>query len=144
MNRELILLIAEDNDNHFLLTERYLKQRGIASPIVRFTDGQAVLDFFSATELLDSVSERTYLLLLDIEMPKVTGLEVLCRIKQSPRLKDLPVIILTAFADRRTMDRCYSLGCNAYFTKPLQGDDLVDTLKNLSVPGPAGRTSETP
>ncbi len=144
MNRELILLVAEDNDNHFLLTERYLKQRGITSPIVRFTDGQAVLDFLSATELLDSVSEKTYLLLLDIEMPKVTGLEVLRRIKQNPRLKDLPIIILTAFADRQTMDRCYSLGCSAYFTKPLQGDDFIDTLKSLSIHLPIGRTSETP
>lgn len=143
MNRELILLIAEDNDNHFLLTERYLKQRGITSPIVRFTDGQAVLDFLSATELLDSVSERTYLLLLDIEMPKVTGLEVLCRIKQNQRLKDVPVIILTAFADRRTMDRCYSLGCTAFFTKPLQGDDFINTLKRLGVHLPSKQSCET-
>ena len=143
MNRELILLIAEDNDNHFLLTERYLKQRGIASPIVRFTDGQAVLDFLSATELLDSVSERTYLLLLDIEMPKVTGLEVLRRIKQNQRLKNVPVIILTAFADRQTKDHCYSLGCSAYFTKPLQDDDFIDTLKSLSIHLPTKQSCET-
>jgi len=143
MNRELILLVAENNDNHFLLTERYLKQRGIASPIVRFTDGQAVLDFLSAAELLDFVSERTYLLLLDIETTKVTGLEVLRRIKQSPRLKNVPVIILTTFADSRTMDRCYQLGCSAYFTKPLQGDDFIDTLKSLGIHLPVKHTSQT-
>lgn len=142
MDIELVLLIAEDDDNHFLLTKRYLERKGITSRMVRFTDGRALLDFLSAIESSDSLSEITYLLLLDIEMPKVTGLEVLRRIKQNPRLRDLPVIILTAFADRQTMDRCYSLGCSAYFTKPLQGDDFIDTLKRLSIHLPSKQSCE--
>jgi len=141
MNMELVLLIAEDDDNHFLLAKRYLERKGITSRIVRFTDGWALLNFLSAIESSDSLSEITYLLLLDINMPKLTGLEVLRRIKQSPRLKNVPVIILTAFADSRTMDRCYQLGCSAYFTKPLQGDDFIDTLKSLGIHLPVKYTS---
>jgi len=143
MDMELVLLIAEDDDNHFLLTKRYLERKGITSRIVRFTDGRALLNFLSAIESSDSLSEITYLLLLDINMPKVTGLEVLRRIKQNQRLKNLPIIILTSFADRQIMDRCYSLGCNAYFTKPLQGDDFIDTLKRLSVHLPSKQSCET-
>jgi len=141
MDAEPVLLIAEDNDEHFLLTKRYLEQKGITERIVRFTDGRSLLDFFAAIEAFDLPLQGTYVLLLDIDIPKVAGTDVLRRIRQSKRLKDLPIIMLTAFADRQTIDRCYSLGCAACFTKPLQGNDLVDTLKNLSVSGPAGRTS---
>jgi len=141
MDAEPVLLITEDNDDHFLLTKKYLEQKGITKRIVRFTDGRSLLDFFAAIEAFDLPLQGTYVLLLDIDIPKVTGTDVLRRIRRSTRLKDLPVIILTAVADRRTIDRCYQLGCSAFFTKPLQGNDLVDVLKSLSIHLPAGPTS---
>ena len=143
MNRELILLIVEDNDDHFLLTKRFLNEKGITSPIVRFTDGQAILDFLSAAELLDCAPNRAYLLLLDIDMPKLSGLEVLRRIKKSSRLNHVFVIILAAYADHRTIEHCYSLGCNAFFTKPFQYDDFIDTLESLGIFLPAKHTTQT-
>ncbi len=141
MDAEPVLLIAEDNDDHFLLTKRYLEQKGITERIVRFTDGRSLLDFFAAIEAFDLPLQGTYVLLLDIDIPQVTGTDVLRQIRQSTRLKHLPVIMLTAFADRQTIDCCYSLGCAACFTKPLQGDEFIDTLKNLSIHLPAGPTS---
>jgi CheY-like chemotaxis protein len=143
MNRELILLIVEDNDDHFLLTKRFLNEKGITSPIVHFTDGQAILDFLSAAELLDCAPNRAYLLLLDIDMPKLSGLELLRRIKKSSRLNHVFVIILAAYADRRTIEHCYSLGCNAFFTKPLQKDDFIETLESLDIFLPAKHTTQT-
>jgi len=129
MDKDMVFLIAEDNDEHFLLTKRYLEQKGITERIVRFTDGRSLLDFFAAIEVFDPPLQGTYVLLLDINMPRVTGTEVLSQIRQSTRLQHLPVIILTAFADRQTIDRCYSLGCAACFTKPLQGDKLAAAAK---------------
>jgi CheY-like chemotaxis protein len=143
MDAKQVLLIAEGNDEHFLLTTRYLEQKGITNRIVRFMDGRTLLDFFAAIESFNLPSQTSYLLLLDIDIPRVNGPDVLRQIRQSDRLRHLPVIMLTASADRQTIDRCYSLGCAAFFTKPPHGNDLVDALKNLSVPGPAGATSQT-
>jgi len=144
MDAEPMLLIAEDNDAHFQLTKRYLEQKGITKRIVRFTDGRSLLDFFAAMEAFGLGLQGTYILLLDIDMPRVTGPEVLRQIRKSTRLKHLPVIMLTAYADRRTIEDCYSLGCAACFTKPLSGDEFIDTLKSLSIRLPTAHTSEIP
>ena len=142
MDAEPVVLIAEDNDDHFLLTKKYLEQKGITKRIGRFTDGRSLLDFFAAIEAFGLPLQGAYLLLLDIDMPRVTGPDVLRQIRRNPRLKHLPVIMLTAYADRGTIEDCYSLGCAACFTKPLSGDEFIDTLKNLSVPVPTAHTSE--
>lgn len=142
MNAKPVLLVAEDNDDHFLLTKRYLEQKGITKRIVRFTDGRSLLDFFAAMEAFDLPLQETCVLLLDIDMPRVTGPDVLRQIRQSTRLKHLPVIMLTAFADRQTIDRCYQLGCAAFFTKPLQNDDFIDILNSLSTHLPSKQSRE--
>jgi len=136
----------KDNDAHFQLTKRYLEQKGITKRIVRFTDGRSLLDFFAAMEAFGLGLQGTYILLLDIDMPRVTGPEVLRQIRKSTRLKHLPVIMLTAYADRdrETIEDCYSLGCTACFTKPLCGDEFIDTLKSLGTALPTTRTYETP
>ncbi|HIJ72324.1 MAG TPA: response regulator [Planctomycetes bacterium] len=141
MDTETVVLVAEDNDDHFLLTKKYLEHKGITKRIVRFTDGRSLLDFFAAIEAFSLPLQGNYILVLDIDMPRVTGPEVLRQIRQNPRLKHLPVIMLTAFADAGTIENCYSLGCTACFTKPLSGDEFIDTLKNLNIPLPTGVVS---
>jgi CheY-like chemotaxis protein len=144
MDTESLLLIAEGNDEHFLLTTKHLKQKGITNRIVRFTDGRTLLDFFAAIDSFGLLPQTNYILLLDIDIPQVTGPEVLRQIRQSARLRHMPVIMLIASADRSTIDLCYSSGCNACFTKPLRDNDLVDTLKNLGAALPKEPAGQTP
>ncbi|RKY11975.1 MAG: response regulator [Planctomycetota bacterium] len=144
MDAKQILLIAEGNDEHFLLTTRYIEQKGITNRIVRFTDGRTLLDFFVAINSFGLLPQTNYILLLDIDIPQVTGLEVLRQIRQSTRLRHMPVIMLITSADRSTIDHCYSLGCDACFTKPPHGNDLVDTLKNLGAALPKEPAGQTP
>ena len=136
MDKELILLIAEDDTASFILTKRLLKRWGINSPLIRFSDGRTLLNFLYTTTVTNSPTEVEYLLFLDINMSDVDGFNVLSQMKSSPNLKHIPVIILTAIEDQFTTERCFSLGCDAFFTKPLKYDELTSTLKKLRIPLP--------
>lgn len=130
MRKETIILIAEDDEGHYSLIRKNLQRAGVENPILRFPDGQAVLDFFfhpnSTTAPMQSDS---YLLLLDIRMPKVDGIEVLQAIKKDSRLKVIPIIMVTTTDDPMEVDRCHQLGCNLYLAKPIDYDAFVDAIQ---------------
>jgi CheY-like chemotaxis protein len=144
MDTESLLLIAEDNDNHFLLFKIYLEQKGITHHLVRFVDGQSLLDFLAAIDSFGLPPQRNFVLVLDFDMPKVSGLQVLEQIKQKDNLQNIPVIMLSASTNRQTIDRCYALGCCACLTKPLHGNEFIDVLRNLCTPAPTTHTGEIP
>lgn len=124
------VLIVDDDEGHAILIRENLEAAGLRTRIEHFSDGQAVLDFFAK-----GVSNRpdTYLVLLDIRMPKVDGIEVLRRLKSDPVLAKLPVIMLTTTDDTREIDRCYSLGCNGYIQKPVDYERFAEAIKNLGL-----------
>jgi CheY-like chemotaxis protein len=131
---EVTILVAEDDDGHATLIRIHFEEIGILNEIVRFCDGQEVLDFFYAKN-----SERKYkpgcpyILLLDIRMPHVDGIEVLKRIKEDPELKHMPVIMLTTTDDPREVEACYKLGCNVYITKPINFSSFSETLRRFGL-----------
>ena len=132
--KELTILIAEDDDGHADLIMTGLKDSGICNHMVRFIDGKQTWDFISGqgkNRVLDK--NKSYLLLLDINMPIMDGVEVLERIKGSDDLKTLPVMMLTTTDDPREVEKCYSLGCNIYITKPVDFVKFSDTLKRLGL-----------
>lgn len=132
--KELTILIAEDNDGHADLIMEGLKESGICNDIIRFVDGKQTWDFISGKgENIVVDKDKSYLLLLDINMPKMDGIEVLERIKSNEDLKNLPVIMLTTTDDPREVERCYSLGCNIYVTKPVDFLKFAETLKRLGL-----------
>jgi CheY-like chemotaxis protein len=124
------VLIVDDDEGHAILIRENLEAAGLRARIEHFSDGQAVLDFFAK-----GVSNRpdTYLVLLDIRMPKVDGIEVLRRLKSDPVLAKLPVIMLTTTDDTREIDRCYTLGCNGYIQKPVDYERFAEAIKNLGL-----------
>lgn len=124
------VLIVDDDEGHAILIRENLEAAGLRARIEHFSDGQAVLDFFAK-----GVSNRpdTYLVLLDIRMPKVDGIEVLRRLKSDPVLAKLPVIMLTTTDDTREIDRCYGLGCNGYIQKPVDYERFAEAIKNLGL-----------
>ena len=132
---DVIILLAEDDDGHAELVEESLRDAGVRNALVRFHDGQETLDFFFPTGEGGRAYQHgcAYLLLLDIRMPKVDGTEVLARIKQTPHLCQLPVIMLTTTDDPREVEHCYRLGCSVYITKPLAFQAFSEALHRLGL-----------
>lgn len=133
-NEGLTILIAEDDDGHAELIMSGLKESGICNRMIRFIDGKQTWDFLSNKNKNAGIDNNmSYLLLLDINMPKMDGLEVLERIKSDDDLKNLPVLMLTTTDDPREVKKCYDLGCNIYVTKPVDFLKFAETLKRLGL-----------
>ena len=134
MNKEVIILVADDDDGHAGLIQKNLARSGVANQILRFRDGQEILDFlFMEGEGEHRNPDLSYILLLDIRMPKLDGTEVLRRIKENSLLRKMPVIMITTTDDPREVAHCHSLGCNSYITKPVEYDDFVNAIRQLGL-----------
>jgi CheY-like chemotaxis protein len=131
--KEPIILIVDDDEGHAILIRDNLEAAGLSNRIEHFRDGQAVLDFFFGRSKVVATDGETYLLLLDIRMPKVDGIEVLRQLKADPALSKLPVIMLTTTDDVREVERCYELGCNVYIQKPVDYDRFAEAIKRLGL-----------
>jgi CheY-like chemotaxis protein len=130
---EVIILIAEDDDGHAELVREHFEDAGIHNQLIRFTNGQEAWDFLSAGKQDPNQKEQAYLLLLDIRMPKMDGIEVLKRVKADPALHTLPVIMLTTTNDPREIQGCYDLGCNCYITKPVKYEHFSEAIRQLGL-----------
>lgn len=134
MTKEVIILIADDDSGHARLIEKNLGRAGLNNSIQRFDNGQEILDFlFRKGTGRQRDENRSYLLLLDIRMPKVDGVEVLRQIKSDPELKKIPVLMLTTTDDPREVERCHALGCNNYMVKPVDYGKFADAIKQLGL-----------
>ena len=134
MNDEVIVLIVEDDDGHARLIEKNLRRASIENEMLRFTDGQQILDFlFRRGEGRKREHCTPYLLLLDIRIPKMDGIEVLRQVKQDEELRKLPVIMLTTMDDPREVEVCHNLGCSNYIVKPVHFDKFAEVLSRLGL-----------
>lgn len=128
------ILIVEDDEGHAILMRQNLELAGLNNPVEHFRDGQAALDFlFLRGPGRVREHGRTYLVLLDIRMPKVDGIEVLRRIKGDPELRKLPVIMLTTTDDSREVARCHELGCSVYIQKPVDYEKFAEAIRRLGL-----------
>ncbi|MCI0705395.1 MAG: response regulator [Planctomycetia bacterium] len=131
-HESMTILLAEDDDGHAQLIERNLKRAGFVNRVVRARDGQETLDIVrTGREGLPPSSQ--FLLLLDINMPRIDGVEVLRQLKADPRTARIPVIMLTTTDDPREVERCYQYGCSVYITKPVRYEDFVEALTRLGM-----------
>lgn len=132
--REIIILIADDDAGHARLIEKNLTRAGLHNKIERFAHGQAVLDFlFRRGPGPHRSSDTPYLLLLDIRMPQVDGVEVLRQIKGDSELRKIPVIMLTTTDDPREVERCHAIGCASYIVKPVDYEKFAEAIKSLGL-----------
>jgi CheY-like chemotaxis protein len=130
----LMILLSEDDDGHAALIQRNLKRAGVANEIVRVRDGQEALDYLTCRGAFAARQPRDPLLmLLDINMPRVDGIEVLRVMRANESLARVPVIMLTTTDDPREVDRCYQLGFSVYISKPVKYEDFVDALTRLGM-----------
>ena len=131
-NNEIIILIAEDDDGHAELIIEGLRDTGLKNKIIRFENGQEIWDYLTGAYKNGApVNNTEFLVLLDINMPRVDGTEVLRRIKNHDDMKNIPVIMLTTTDDPREIEKCYQLGCNVYITKPVEFIKFAETLQKL-------------
>jgi len=139
------ILIAEDDEGHAELILEQLRSAGVSNEIIRFRDGQKLWDYLMAEGRGTSPYDgHGFLLLLDIVMPGMDGLEVLRRIKTDKQWHNLPIIMLTTTDDPREIENCYTLGCNCYITKPMEYERFTEMLKRLGLFLMVVQTPKTP
>jgi two-component system response regulator len=128
------ILLVEDNISDAELTIRELKKHNMANNLVHVKNGEEAMDFIFATGKYAGERDIKYspkIVLLDIQMPKVNGIEVLERIKKNPQTKSVPVVILTSSKEHPDIKRCYDLGANGYIVKPVNFEAFAEAIKNL-------------
>jgi two-component system response regulator len=135
MNKNYVdLLLVEDNINDAELTMRELKKHNMANNVFHVKDGEEALDFIFATGKYSEMRNNLYpprLILLDIQMPKINGIEVLEKIKSDERTNFIPVVMLTSSKEDPDIQRCYALGVNSYIVKPVDFEGFANAIKNL-------------
>lgn len=132
MERDINILITEDDEGHASLIRRNLQRAGIINNMMHFRNGEEVMDYLE-TIRSDRNMNQSLLLLLDIRMPKMDGIEVLRKIKQDDFLKRIPVIMVTTTDDPREVEICHDLGCSNYVTKPVDYEQFVGVIQQLGL-----------
>ena len=131
---EIEILLVEDNPTDAELTIRALKKKNLANKLVWVKDGAEALDFlFSTGAYADRREGLPKLVLLDLRMPKVDGLEVLQQIKADERTKKIPVVVLTSSKEDEDIVESYKLGVNSYVSKPVEFDEFTDAISTLGL-----------
>ena len=132
MVKDVTILISEDDRGHFILMKHCLRDAGIDNEIVWLCDGQETLDFLFSHDGQPNLPQADkYILLLDIRMPKIDGIEILEDIKKDERLDHLPVIIVTSSDNPDNIRRCQDLGCDGYIVKPLD-EEAIALIERLA------------
>ena len=132
---EKIILLVEDNPDDVALTIRAFKKNSISNKVIVAKDGVEALDYLFGTGLYVArdVTELPVVILLDLKLPKIDGLEVLKLFRQDERTKLIPVVVLTSSAEQEDVLKGYSLGANSYIRKPVEFDQFVEAMKYLGL-----------
>ena len=134
-NQEVEILIVDDNVNDAELAIRALRKQNIANRLIHLLDGVEALDFlYGKGNFKDRNTEiKPKVIFLDLKMPRLTGLQVLERIKSDAALKSIPIVILTSSAEDPDVKRSYELGANSYIVKPVEFENFAKTVANLGL-----------
>ena len=123
------ILLVEDNDEDAELALRALRRHNLTNHLIRVADGAAALDFFFGP----TARPTPKVVLLDLKLPKVDGMEVLRALKTNEKTRAVPVVVLTSSKEDRDLDRAYELGVNSYIVKPVEFDAFVRAVEQLGM-----------
>jgi two-component system response regulator len=134
-NTEVEILFVEDNRNDAELTIRALKKSNIANKLIHLKDGAQALDFIFGTGEYEGrdILNQPRVILLDLKLPKVHGIEVLQKLKSEEATKNIPVVILTSSKEDPDIQRCYDLGANSYIVKPVDFERFSKAIAELGM-----------
>jgi DNA-binding response OmpR family regulator len=134
MTTPVTIIMIEDDEGHARLIERNIRRSGVNNEIIPFTNGtDAIKYLFGRDDSGLAHGERALLILLDLNLPDMSGLDVLRRVKENSHLKSALVVILTTADDARDIKRCYELGCNVYITKPVNYESFANAIRQLGL-----------
>ena len=127
------IVLVEDSDEDAELTLRALKRRNFANTVHRIVDGAEALDYFFEHDEKGSAKALPRVVLLDLKLPKVNGLEVLRRLKGDDRTRSVPVVVLTSSKEDRDLEEAYRRGANSYIVKPVEFDRFMQSIETLGM-----------
>jgi CheY-like chemotaxis protein len=126
--------MVEDDEGHARLIERNIRRAGVNNELIAFSNGTEALAFLMGPDGSGEVSAKKHILvLLDLNLPDMTGISILEKIKANAHTKRSPVIVLTTTDDAREIQRCYDLGANVYITKPVDYDNFANAIRQLGL-----------
>ena len=130
----VVIVMIEDDEGHARLIERNVRRAGVNNEIIPFASGTEALAFLLGSDGSGAASaKRALLILLDLNLPDMTGIDILAKVKENAHLKRSPVIILTTTDDQREIQRCYDLGANVYITKPVNYESFANAIRQLGL-----------
>jgi CheY-like chemotaxis protein len=128
------IVMIEDDEGHARLIERNIRRAGVNNEIVPFQNGTSALKYLFGPDGSGLASARRHLLiLLDLNLPDMTGLDILEKVKANPHTRRSPVVVLTTTDDSQEIQRCYDLGANVYITKPVNYDGFANAIRQLGL-----------
>ena len=132
---EVEILLVEDNPYDAELTIRALKNKGLANKLLTFQDGVEALDFLFGAGVYAgrNLALRPKVILLDLKLPRINGLEVLAKIRADERTRTIPVVVMTSFQEESDIVRGYDLGVNSYMVKPVDFDKFFQAVEKLGL-----------
>ncbi|GAC1552615.1 MAG: response regulator [Beijerinckiaceae bacterium] len=137
MNSEpqaVTIVMVEDDDGHARLIEKNIRRAGVNNEIIAFSDGTSALEYILGSDGSGEPSARRHLLiLLDLNLPDMTGVDILAKVKANRHTRRSPVVILTTTDDQREIQRCYDLGANVYITKPVNYEGFANAIRQLGL-----------
>ena len=134
------IIMVEDDEGHARLIEKNIRRAGVCNDILHFADGTSALQHLST----DLARGGPMLILLDLNLPDMSGTDILARLKSDETLRRAPVVVLTTTDDQREVQRCYDLGCNVYITKPVEYDTFAQAIRQLGLFLSVMQVPETP
>jgi len=134
MSTPVTIIMIEDDDGHARLIERNIRRSGVNNKILPFTSGTDAVKYLFGSDGsgLDHKGEAL-LIMLDLNLPDMSGIDILRRVKESEFLKSTPVVVLTTTDDSQEVKRCYELGCNVYVTKPVNYESFANAIRQLGL-----------
>lgn len=126
------IVMIEDDEGHARLIERNIRRAGISNNVRHFTNGGEALDFLTSDPEGPNHNGPS-LILLDLNLPDMSGTDILARVKSEPKLRRTPVVVLTTTDDKAEIQRCYDLGANVYITKPVNYEGFADAIRQLGL-----------
>lgn len=134
MSEHVTIIMIEDDEGHARLIERNIRRAGVNNDIIPFANGTEAVRYLFGEDGSGGVSRhRALLILLDLNLPDMSGVDILKRVKENEHLKLSPVVVLTTTDDEREIKRCYDLGANVYITKPVNYDSFANAIRQLGL-----------
>ncbi len=130
MSTPVKIVMVEDDHGHAKLIEKNIRRANIANDIMHFDDGGTALDYLFSDEVR---TNGPLLILLDLNLPDMSGTDILAQVKADERLRRAPVVVLTTTDDKVEIQRCYDLGCNVYITTPVDYEAFAGAIRQLGL-----------